>query len=155
MISKKNTFYRFFEKDMLRLDENYNNPIYDELKTIINTSKFEIISLKNTKILKFITSGTTPKNLKQSDELDVPFIGSTAIHDEQIDLINAPRISFKDHETKLKNSQLKKNDLLITKLTIGPKVAPKSSLALKSMSKFPGESSSQTTYTLAPAATVR
>lgn len=111
--SKPSVFYRFFDEIDDRLDENFNNPIFDELEDITK-SNTNVISLGDPVIQKSITSGTTPKNLQQGEDLDIPFIGSSSIYDEKVDISIAPRIQKNIHETKLKNSKLVKGDILIT-----------------------------------------
>lgn len=112
-------YYRFSDEMEYRLDENFNNPIFDELKIILEKAKFDVVSIGDPRIKQLITSGKTPKNLQQSKDFEIPFIGGTSIYDEKVDLTIAPRIKREIHETKLKSSQIKKGDILITMAGVG------------------------------------
>lgn len=102
-----------------RLDENYNNPKYDEIELLLSRARFSQVLLGqslanlNKRFLLNITSGKTPENIRYA-ETGIPFIGATSVKDERVNLEVAPRITRKVHETTLKGSQIKNNDVLIT-----------------------------------------
>jgi len=70
-----------------------------------------------------IVSGTTPIGMPQDEKYPIPFIGGKQISpEEKFEKVvprDAPRIPKEYHEGKLKISQLKKNDLLITMAGFG------------------------------------
>ena len=68
---------------------------------------------KESVILKNITSGRTPKGIKYLDE-GICFLGASNIRFYDIDYQSVPKISMEYHEKKLKNSQIKNGDLLIS-----------------------------------------
>lgn len=105
------------DRELNRLDENYNSPKYLRIEELLSASKFhKIVPLGNsdkTVILKSITSGKTPPHIKYLDE-GIPFIGASNIFYNSVDSDEAPRISSFEHESRLKSSQINKNDLLIS-----------------------------------------
>lgn len=120
-MSKQTQFFtRNFNEITDRLDENYNDPLYDKIDELLAKSKYTPIRLGisqdhvDSKYLIRISSGKTPKNIRYSDEYEIPFIGARSIRDEKVDLSVAPKIKKEIHETVLKSSQTKTNDVLIT-----------------------------------------
>lgn len=112
-------FVRFPNELHDRLDENYNNPKYDEIEHLLSRARFSQVLLGqglgnlNKQFLLNITSGKTPEDIRYA-ETGIPFIGATSVKDERVDLELAPRITREAHETTLKGSQIKNNDVFIT-----------------------------------------
>lgn len=99
-----------------RIDPYYSQNYFREAFAVLNSCKYPIVNLKN--ISDLITSGITPKSGGDAYTIDkgigVPFIrsGNISINGEfnYDDLLYLkPEI----HETIMKSSQLKKNDILI------------------------------------------
>jgi type I restriction-modification system DNA methylase subunit len=110
------TYYysRYIDQIEERLDENYNNPRYDEIETLLAHSRFPIVELNTKEYLKHITSGKTPKGIRYLDEGGIPFLGATQITDGKVFIETAPRIDEKWHRGKLKDCQVKQGDVLVT-----------------------------------------
>jgi len=112
-------FARYPNEVQDRLDENYNNPRYDEIEVLLSRAQFDVIQLGKSqerldkRFLLNIASGKTPKNVRYEDE-GIPFVGATSVRDERVNLEIAPRISREIHETTLRGSQTKRDDILIT-----------------------------------------
>jgi len=118
-------YYLFLdsETDSNRLDYNYNSPKYERIKELIRRSKYSrIIPIGNQKdnliILKGITSGKTPHDIQYLDE-GIPFIGATNVLYYHVELDSAPKISPEIHNTILRTSQIKKNNVLVTMAGVG------------------------------------
>jgi restriction endonuclease S subunit len=123
----KSTYYPLFPtsntEEFNRLDYNYNSPKYNRIQKLLSKSKTtRIIPIGNKSstliILKNITSGKTPEGIQYLDE-GIPFIGATNVLNYHVELDSAPRISPEIHNTTLKTSQIKKNNVLITIAGVG------------------------------------
>jgi len=116
LLAESTYYFRNPESIFDRMDENYNNPRYDEIDELLARTKFEVIQLgePNKKYLLSIVSGKTPENIHYEDEDGIPFIGARCIRNERVELDIAPRIAKEIHETILKGSQIKRNDVLVT-----------------------------------------
>lgn len=120
-MSKSTYYYIFLEaiagESNNRLDENYNSPKYKRIQELFTKSKAKtIIPIGNTHdtiILKNITSGKTPPDIKYIED-GVPFIGASNIQFSEIVLDTAPKISMEEHETRLKGSLIKKGNLVLS-----------------------------------------
>lgn len=114
MAKQTQFFFRKFNNITDRLDENYNDPIYDEIDTLLAKSKYEIISVGDSRILTNITKGKTPKGLLYVDE-GIPFLRAENIIDEKVHIDSAQRIDKKFHtSSQLTKSQLKQGNVLVT-----------------------------------------
>ena len=69
--------------------------------------------------MKSITSGKTPEGIQYLQEDGVPFLGATNVLFYHVDIESAPRISQEIHNTTLKSSQIKRNNVLITMAGVG------------------------------------
>jgi len=110
-------YYTLFENLEDRLDENYNNPRFEEIKDLLKKSKFDrIIDIGNQCCLNYIVSGKTPKGLKYVEEgtEGILFLGASNIFPGKIELETAPRIPPEVHNTELKSSKIIKNNVLIS-----------------------------------------
>lgn len=107
-------FTKYPEKIEDRLDENYNNPKFDVIDIILQASKFDVITIGDKEYLVGITSGKTPKGIHYLDEGGIPFLGATQVTDGHVFVKDAPRIPEEIHRGILKESQIKKGDILIT-----------------------------------------
>lgn len=107
-------YSRYIDQIEERLDENYNNPRYDQIETLLARSKFPIVALDRPEFLKHITSGKTPKGIRYLEDGGIPFLGATQITDGKVFIETAPRISEEWHRGKLKDCQVKKDDVLAT-----------------------------------------
>lgn len=120
-MSKSTYYYLFLDsiptEPNARLDENYNSPRYKRIQELFTKSKVKtIIPIGNNQdpiILKNITSGKTPPNIEYIED-GVPFIGASNIQFSEIVLDTAPRISTEEHESRLKGSQIKKGNLVVS-----------------------------------------
>lgn len=114
-MSKQTQFFiRKYDDNTDRLDENYNDPRYDEIKTLLAKSKYEVVSVGDSRILIDITKGKTPKGLMYIED-GIPFLRAENISDEKIHIDSAKKIDEKFHiSSKLKNSQLRRGNVLIT-----------------------------------------
>ena len=120
-MSKSAYYYLFLEpiptEPNARLDENYNSPKYKRIQELLTQSKVKtIIPIGNNQdpvILKNITSGKTPAGIEYIED-GVPFIGASNIQCSEIVLDTAPRISMEEHESRLKGSQIKEGNLVIS-----------------------------------------
>jgi restriction endonuclease S subunit len=112
LLSESFCYCRLITQTPNRLDENFNHPRFDVIPTLLLKSKFSSIALK--KILVGIDSGKTPKGIRY-EEQGISFLGASNITDDgSIDLESAPKINVKDHNSTLKNSQIKRNDVLVS-----------------------------------------
>lgn len=98
-----------------RLDPYFYKPEFKKLMNSLKNSKFSLKTLKEISIK--ITSGATPLS-GGPDYTDrtsgIPFIRSGDIEeDDTIDFNHVLYIKKETHEKKLRNSHLKKNDILI------------------------------------------
>lgn len=108
-------YARFFDEIGGRLDENYNNPKYDEINHQLKRSKYGSATLGDDKYLVNIVSGKTPKGIKHlQEEEGVPFLGATQILFGKINIADSPRIAKEVHNGVLASSKIKKNNVLIT-----------------------------------------
>lgn len=107
-------YFKYPAKIDDRLDENYNDPSYDEIEQLLLQTRFEILQLSDSRILQNITSGKTPRGIHYLDEGGVPFLGASSIANEKVLVDDAPCIQKKLHESILKSSQIKKENVLIT-----------------------------------------
>lgn len=107
-------YFKYPEKIDDRLDQNYNDPYYDEIEQLLKQTRFEIIQLNDNQILQNVTSGKTPRGAHYLEEGGVPFIGASSIVDEKVLIEDAPRIRKELHEGILKGSQIEKGNVLIT-----------------------------------------
>lgn len=96
-----------------RLDENYNNPIFDKIQHMIKRAKYNVIGLGDKRYLLFISSGKTPSNIHYSDE-GIPFIGANNLYYGKVDIETCPKIKPDIHNTILKSSQIRKDNILIS-----------------------------------------
>lgn len=94
-----------------RLDENFNNPRFDVINPILSQAKYKVVLLDN--LLNDINSGKTPNGLQYKDE-GIPFLGASNINKGTVDIESAPKIDVGVHNTILKSSQVKKDDVLVT-----------------------------------------
>ncbi|VVB74116.1 Type I restriction modification DNA specificity domain protein [uncultured archaeon] len=110
-----NSYYytRFFDEMGGRLDENYNNPRYDEINHLLTHSKYSFDDLGDHKYLTNIVSGKTPKGIKYL-ETGIPFLGSTHILFGNIDATDVPRIAEDIHNGVLASSKIKRGNVLVT-----------------------------------------
>lgn len=107
-------YHRFFDEVDDRLDENYNNPKYDLIQTQLQTARYDATNeLGKPKCLLKIVSGKTPKGIRYLDS-GIPFLGSSQILFERVEINEAPKISKEIHETTLASSKIKKGNVLIT-----------------------------------------
>jgi len=106
-------YFRSFAEIEDRIDDNYNSPKYDMIKTILSKAKYRIIDLGDPQYLKRIVSGKTPKGIQYLDD-GVPFLGSTQVLFGKVELTEVPRISRMIHQTTLVSSQIKKGNVLVT-----------------------------------------
>lgn len=107
-------FCRFPEEIEDRIDFNYNNPEYDKISALLSKSKYNnIIALSDPNYMLQITSGKTPKGIQYQEE-GIPFLGSTHIVDGKVNIDDTPKIDKIVHETTLRGSQIKRNNVLIT-----------------------------------------
>ena len=68
-------YYRFFNEIHSRLDENYNNPRYDEIQVLLDKNKFKrTVSLNDKSIVTDKTSGKTPDGIRYLPEGNAPFL---------------------------------------------------------------------------------
>jgi len=105
---------RFLVSGVDRLDENFNNPRFDQIERILSDSRFPVVLLDaGGKYLKEVISGTTPERI-QYQEKGIPFLGAGDIRDGQVELASAPRVSKEYHTGKLASSQIRKCDVLVT-----------------------------------------
>lgn len=99
----------------IRLDPSYFRPIFKMLDKIFSTAKYNVKTLKN--LSTKITSGATP--LSGGDaytdrDSGIPFVRSGNINpDNEIDFNSLLYVKSEIHNKKLRNSQLKKGDLMI------------------------------------------
>lgn len=107
-------YIKYPEKIGDRLDENYNNPKFDVIDTILQETEFDVITIGDKDVLVDITSGTTPKGIYYLEDEGIPFLGATQIIDGHVFVETAPRIPEEFHRGVLKESQIKKGDILIT-----------------------------------------
>lgn len=115
-MNKSNYYTLLLKPEADRLDENFNSPKYDKIYELLKKSKFKTIvplGSQENSILKNITSGRTPKDIDYIDE-GVYFLGASNIKFYEINFQSAPKISFEDHENKLRNSQIEEGNLLIS-----------------------------------------
>lgn len=113
-MSESSYYYRFFDQVESRIDENYNNPKYDEINEILSKTRFKtIVALGDPNCLKNITSGKTPRSIEYIDN-GIPFMGGSNIQCGKLELEDAPKISPEMHESILKSSQIRKDDVLIS-----------------------------------------
>jgi len=99
-----------------RIDENFNNPRFDEINKILDRSDSSM-PLGDSNIMVSITSGKTPRNMHYiPDGVDggVRFLGATNILAGNINIESAPRISEDFHNGVLKGSKINKGKLLIS-----------------------------------------
>ena len=98
-----------------RLDPHYNMPVYCELFNTLETLPFELSTLKQESYAIF--SGITPRSggdAYSSEDDSVPFVRSGDYSEtNMIDFSNLLCLKPEVHNTIMKGSQLKKNDLLI------------------------------------------
>ena len=119
------SFYysRFIKELEDRFDVNYNNPAYDIINSLLSKACYSVLALGDSRCLKTITKGKTPKGLHYIDD-GVPFIGSTQIVAGSVTIDDAPKIPMKIHRTRLAGSQIEKGNVLITMAgTIGRSAA--------------------------------
>lgn len=109
--------YKIKLTDLLgrRYDSYYHNPYFNSALRELNDSKFPLLTLGEISIL--ITSGVTPKaggDDYTNTEQGVAFIRSGDIDIEgKINFDNLVYIKPKVHNTKMKSSQVKDNDIMI------------------------------------------
>jgi len=115
MNEQSHVFIRPYDFVNNRLDENFNNPRFDRINELLKKAKYKTIELSDEKenIVVYITSGKTPSDMHYQDE-GIPFLGTTNLHNEKVDIDNAPKILKEIHDGKLRNSQIKRNDVLIS-----------------------------------------
>lgn len=107
-------YYKFPEKIQDRLDENYNNPRFDLIDTILEKAKFGVITLGDKEYLVSITSGKTPRGIHYLENGGIPFLGATQINDNHVFIEDAPLIPEEIHQGVLSQTQIKRGDILIT-----------------------------------------
>jgi restriction endonuclease S subunit len=117
-------FPNLYSDRINRLDFSYNSPKFKKINDLLSRSKYsDIITIGNQEkdkiILRKITSGKTPEKIQYFKDEGVPFIGATNVLYYYIDLNNAPKILPEIHNTILKSSQIKKNNVLITMAGVG------------------------------------
>lgn len=99
-----------------RLDAEYYKPEYTALnKKLATSSNFEIVRFED--IIDIISSGATPKiegNFYSDSLSGIYFLRVQNITKKGINLENVKYINREVHETMLKRSQLRENDLIFT-----------------------------------------
>ena len=109
-------FYVNYSELSNRLDPYYSLKYFQQSFEAIHLGKYPIVSLKN--LTTLITSGITPKsggNAYVDDRLNgIPFIRSGNINiDGELDFNDLLYIRPNIHNTIMKSSQVRKNDLMI------------------------------------------
>lgn len=95
-----------------RMDaEHYKQKYYRVLQTLKNIGAKEVIPLQQ--IVTILTNGHTPLH-HDLDVGDIPFLTAEHVYDFWLDYDNARRIWKEHHETEVKRTKLRKNDVLIT-----------------------------------------
>jgi type I restriction enzyme S subunit len=115
--SLSNRIFIINRKDLdKRIDPYYSQNYFREAFAVLNSCKYPVVNLRN--ISDLITSGITPKSGGDAytidKEIGVPFIrsGNISINGE-LDYDDLLYLKPEIHETIMKSSQLKKNDILI------------------------------------------
>lgn len=103
------------EKEFLnkhdRLDSHYLHPVYLELEEQLVKSPYELKTLAG--ISESIFCGSTPKDYNSFANKGILFLKTVNVQDGWLDLKERYYISKKSH-SKRKNSEVRKNDLLMT-----------------------------------------
>lgn len=114
-------FFEYLDFNISRLDENFHNPKYEEITRLLSRCRFKTSYLKvgtlEDSLLTEITSGQTPRGIQYLEDTNngIPFLGAGSIDSRgKIDVENAPRIEESYHIGELKDSQIKKGDVLLT-----------------------------------------
>lgn len=113
MESESEYYFKYPDSVLERLDENYCNPFFDRIKTMLSHSIFPIISLGDKRYLTEIASGKTPKNIVYKQE-GVPFLGAGDIDFGKVNIENALRIDKQFHDGQLRSSQIREGDVIVT-----------------------------------------
>ena len=109
-------FYVNYSELSNRLDPYYSLNYFKESFRAVHLGKYPVVSLKS--LTTLITSGITPKsggNAYSDDRLNgIPFIRSGNINiDGELDFNDLLYIKPNIHNTTMKSSQVRKNDLMI------------------------------------------
>ena len=110
---KADFFFRNFDDIKNRLDENYNNPKYIEITKLLAKSNYDVTDLGDTRYLKRIVSGKTPKGIHYKEE-GIPFLGAHSIINGKVLLDDSPKISKDIHNTVLRSSIISSGCVLIS-----------------------------------------
>lgn len=95
-----------------RMDaEHYRQKYYRVLESLGNIGAKEVVPLKQ--IAPTLTNGHTPLH-HDLDVGDTPFLTAEHVYDFWLDYDNARRVWKEQHETELKRTHLRENDVLIT-----------------------------------------
>lgn len=97
-----------------RLDAHYNKPSYSELWRLLSSQNYELTNLRKNSICLF--SGITPKSGGDAYVIDdgIPFVRSGDYSETNvIDFSQLLQLREDIHRGLMRNSQLRKNDLLI------------------------------------------
>lgn len=113
-VEEKRSFIVRFEELNKRHDPFHYLPKFATLMKQLKTSKFEIVTLK--KITKKIAGGATPKAKSDAytEDKGIPFLRIQNIGKGYLDLTDVKYIKKSVHNTLLRRSQLKPNDVLFT-----------------------------------------
>lgn len=99
-----------------RFDPYYSQEYFRKAFAVLESGKYPVVNLKT--IAKLITSGITPKSggdaYTEDQSVGVPFVRSGNISiDGELDYDDLLYLKPEVHNTIMKSSQLKKNDILI------------------------------------------
>jgi len=95
-----------------RMDaEHYKQKYYRVLETLENIGANEVVPIQQ--MVTTLTNGHTPLH-HDLDVGDIPFLTAEHVYDFWLDYDNARRIWREHHETEVKRTQLRENDVLIT-----------------------------------------
>ncbi len=112
---EKMTFKVYRNEIEGRIDSNYYKPFYMDLVKELNDFKYPIIKLED--IIKDLSGGSTPKvdgDYYTTKGKGIPFLRVQNITKKGLMLENVKYIKKDVHETKLKRSQLRENDIVFT-----------------------------------------
>lgn len=114
---KTDFYFRYIEEINDRLDYVFYHPKLDTLDKLPTLTRYDICELGGNidglSLIKDITSGSTPKDLK-FDKNGIMFLRANNVLEDSLDLSDVLRIERTFHEGTLKSSKLMKNDVLVT-----------------------------------------